>query len=96
MPCRLCQVQIEPSLCEVCRFLTEEKLPEVPASCEYCGFPIRHTAMSDCLCQLCTGLLEVAQSSDWLVRAHNRWERENILMARRKWELMGAGGASVL
>lgn len=96
MPCRLCQLQIEANLCDVCRFLTEEKLPEVPASCEYCGFPIWHPAASDGLCQLCADLLEVVQSSVWLVRAHNRWEQENILLARRKWELMGAGGPSVL
>jgi len=96
MPCRLCQLPIEASLCEVCRFLTEEKLPEVPASCELCGFPIHHPTEVDGLCQLCTDLLAVALSSCWLVRAHNQWEQENVLLARRKWELMGAGGASVL
>lgn len=93
MACRLCQLQIESSLCEVCRCLTEEKLPEVPAACEHCGFPIQHPAAADGLCQLCKDLLRVAQSSFWLVRAHNQWEQENILLARRKWELMGTGGA---
>ncbi len=93
MACRLCQVEIDSTLCEVCRFLTEDELPELPVLCENCGFPIDNPAESDDLCQVCTGLMKTVQGNGYLVRAHVEWEQENILLARRKWELLGTGGS---
>lgn len=94
MACRLCRLEIDTTLCEVCRFLTEAKLPELPATCENCGFPIDNPAESGSLCQLCTALLKAVQGSGYLLRAHAEWEQENILLARRKWELLGTGGSA--
>ena len=92
MACRLCQLPIESTRCEVCRFLTEEELPIVPAACDQCGFPIENAGEADGLCHLCAALFDAVQHSCWLVRAHDAWEQENILLARRKWELTGTGG----
>ncbi len=94
MACRLCQLPIDSTLCEICRFLTEEELPKLPAACEQCGFPIDDPAETAGLCHLCTAVLQAAQNSLWMVRAHDQWDLENILLARRKWELMGTGGSS--
>ncbi len=96
MACRLCQLQIDSTLCEICRFLVEEELPKLPPACENCGFPIDNAADSDDLCQLCTALLKTVQGNEWLLLSHAEWEQENIQLARRKWELLGTGGSAAL
>ena len=94
MACRLCQLPIEDTLCNVCRCLVEEELPAVSSVCDNCGFPVDDPCAS--LCRVCTTLLVNIENSTWLMRAHDQWQQENLMLARRKWELMGMGGSSLL
>ncbi|MBI2815596.1 MAG: hypothetical protein HYX72_01525 [Acidobacteria bacterium] len=94
MACKLCQIPIDDVLCNVCRCLVEEDLPTVPRVCDHCGYPVDNPA--DTLCRLCTALLVVIENSTWLMRSHDQWQHENLLLAKRKWELMGTGGSSLL
>lgn len=94
MACKLCQIPIEETLCKVCRSLIEDDLPAVSRVCDHCGFPIDNRA--DTLCRVCTAILVAIENSTWLMRSHDQWQQENLVLARRKWELMGMGGSSLL
>ena len=92
MACRLCHLEIEATLCEVCRYLTEEAQPppEQPVSfCQYCDAPIANPGQGEGYCELCGALIRIIWRNGWLNRAHEEWEEENIELARRKRELLG-------
>ena len=97
MACRSCQLQIEATLCQVCRYLSEMLHPEKPVTCRNCRGPITNPAKTGSLCQrrlcqLCRVLLQVVRGNQWLASAHAEWVRENFVLARRKQEMLGQGG----
>jgi hypothetical protein len=93
MACRMCHLEIQSTLCEVCRYLTEEApvaIEKDAASCGHCGAPIAQPEEGETLCQLCGTIIRIVWRSRWLMRAHAEWDKENILLARSKRELLGS------
>ena len=99
MACRLCHLEMESTLCEVCRFLTEEVLEirkQLPAFCEYCGAPIANPAEADGFCQLCGTLIRTVWRNAWFARVQSEWARENIELAKRKRDLIGEDDSPII
>jgi hypothetical protein len=92
MACRLCRIPVESTLCNVCRCLVEEDYPTVNSICDSCGFPIDN--LGSTLCRVCTALLVTVENSSWLMHSHDEWQRENLILATHKCELMGKEGSS--
>ena len=88
MACRLCQLPTEAALCQVCQYLTEIAPLTLSPACRYCHAPIAEPEKSRVLCQVCRDLLATARNSLWLASAHAEWDHENLVLAKRKQELL--------
>ena len=89
MACGLCQLEIPETLCQVCQYLAEMAPPEVSVTCRHCRVPIAEPSETGSLCRLCRDLLQIVRNNPWLAYAHAAWDQENLLLAKRKQELMG-------
>ncbi len=96
MQCASCGLEINQSLCQVCSYLVQEPADEAAACCESCGAPLANFSIWQRLCHVCSVLDKTVRRNEWLHNAHCEWERENILYAKLKKELLGQGGQSVL
>ena len=91
MACQFCQLPTPKILCEVCQYLAEIEttLLEHPSVCQHCRAPIASAQSGQQHCHLCQALLEIAQNNQWFNYAHTEWEQENLLLAKRKRDLLG-------
>ncbi len=89
MACQLCGMRTSSNLCQVCQFLSELALPEDSPVCRHCQAPIANPAATGRLCRLCRDLQAVVRNNPWLAYAHTTWDQENLILAKRKRELLG-------
>ncbi|MBI4464620.1 MAG: hypothetical protein HY647_07940 [Acidobacteria bacterium] len=88
MACQFCQLPTPKALCEVCQYVTETEPSAPPPACQHCRAPIAGLRSRQMYCRLCQELLEIVQNNPWFHYAHAEWDQENLLLAKRKRDLL--------
>jgi len=89
MACQFCQLPTPKTLCEICQYMAETGFLEHALVCQHCRAPLAGPQPGQLDCQLCQVMLVIVQNSPWFHYAHCEWQQENLLLARRKQELLG-------
>jgi hypothetical protein len=88
MACGSCGASSDTPLCQVCQCEMELAKRSGPR-CRLCGLPIDVQLGLPPLCQVCGVLLLTVCRREWFIRAQAEWDEENLLLAKRKKELLG-------